>query len=41
MRRNVAISERSQIVILWSFVVFTVIYALALGLLLRDRKSVV
>ena len=35
MRRNVAISERSQIVILWSFVVFAVIYALALGLLLR------
>jgi hypothetical protein len=35
MRRNVAISERSQIVILWSFVVFAIIYALALGILLR------
>ena len=28
MRRNIAISERSQIVILWSFVVFAVIYIL-------------
>jgi hypothetical protein len=35
MRKNVAVSERSQIVILWSFVVFALIYALALGILLR------
>jgi hypothetical protein len=35
MRRNVAISERSQIAILWSSVIFGLIYALALGVLLR------
>jgi MFS family permease len=35
MKANTAISERSQIAILWSSVIFGIIYALALGILLR------